>query len=414
MAKVIIHSLLFSPDATANSYIISDLALELQRYGHEVNVITTTPHYGVLKENLDSQPLINGKKSWYKLSDFHGIKCCHVVVPREKGNMIQRVKTYLRFHYFALKIPRIEKMKADVVITESPPLSIGIINGILSKRLDAKSIYIVQDLFPDGPIVQGKIKNPIVISILRFLEKCVYKNNDCVVSISEGIRKIINDRVPADTKQAIIQNFVDTNIYQPTQPNEEYIEQYNLRGKFVISYVGNIGNAHDLSPIIACADQLKNANIVFLIAGNGIKLEYYKEIVKQKKLDNVIFLGYVKREETVKINSVSDLCLVMLADHIRGTSFPSKIYTIMGMGKPVLIVCSDQCDAGQYVIDNCFGWWVKSGDNSMFCETISNLMENRERLASFGENAYQVVMMNNTKEIVGKLYNKLIEELICK
>lgn len=412
MAKILMHSLLFAPDATANSYIFSDIASQLQRNGHEISVITTTPHYGVLQENLDKQPLLQGKRKWYKVSDFHGIKCFHVVVPTEKGGMIQRLKTFIKFHYCALKLPKVENILADIVLTESPPLTIGIINGWIAKKLHAKGIYVVQDLFPDGPIVQGKIHNPVIISILRYLEKKVYRLNDCTVAISDGIKNNLENRVPANKMLVRIPNFVDTDIYHPSEKDTAFLSQYNLKDKFVVSYVGNIGNAHDLSPIFECAERMRNEPIEFLIAGNGIKESYYRSIAEEKSLGNVHFLGYVQREETVKINSISDIGLVMLAEHVKGTSFPSKIYTIMGSGKPVLICCSQECDAMEYVEHNRIGWGITCGDVEAFFVLIKRLMNAPSEIEERGKNALSLVRQENTKEAVGKAYNRLIKQLM--
>lgn len=58
MAKVLIHSLVFSPDAVSTAYLYTDLAIELKRLCHEVAVLTTTPHFNVDPEQQKAQPLI--------------------------------------------------------------------------------------------------------------------------------------------------------------------------------------------------------------------------------------------------------------------------------------------------------------------------------------------------------------------
>ena len=415
MAKILLHSLLFSPDATANSYIFSDLAIELQKLGHEVSVITTTPHYGVLKENIQKQPLLKGKNKWYKISDFHnGIKCMHIVVPTEKGGMKQRAITYVKFHHYAQKLVKIEEIKADIVISQSPPLTIGLVGAKIAKKLKAKSVYVVQDLFPDGPIEQGKIKNKALIWILRKLEKKVYRKNSALVAISEGIQKNLSKRVPKGKNVTLIPNFVNTEIYRPHPYDIEYSEAHQLQGKFVISYVGNIGNAHDLSPLIEAAVSLRDRNIEFLIAGNGIKQKYYEDMAREKHAENIRFLGYVQREETVKINSVSDLCLVMLASHVKGTSFPSKIYTLMGMKKPILLMSSKECDASNFVEKNGIGVFVENGDTDGFISKIKELCNDSNRLEEFGKRGLDLVIKEYSKEKIGDCYDILIKQLLEK
>lgn len=411
MAYILLHTLLFPPDGNSNAYIFADIALELQKYGHKVTVITTTPHYSVLKENLNKQPFSNGKKNWYKKSTFHGMECYHIVVPSQKGSIKDRLITYINFHCRALSLSKNKNIKADVVISQSPPLSIGIINALIAKKKKAKSVYVVQDLFPDGSIVQGKIKNKFLIKILRVIEKWVYKRNDAIIAISEGIKGHLGNRVPPNKLLVTIPNFVNTDIYYPMPKDNPLTERFDVSGKFIISYVGNIGNAQDLSPILYCAKELKNLDIEFIIAGSGIKKDYYENKAKEDSLDNVKFIGYQKREETPMINAFSDICLVMLAPHVKGYSFPSKIYTLMGMAKPVIVMCSDECDAAKFITETKSGWAVKSGYCEEFTSLIRDLYYNRELLNQFGKNSLKVVETGYTKEYVGRQYHELIKKL---
>lgn len=412
MANILLHTLLFPPDGNSNAYIFGDIALELQKHGHKISVITTTPHYSILQENIDKQPFYDGERQWYKKSSFHGMDCYHIVVPSEKGSMKQRLMTYIKFHGYSLKLANNKNIRADVVITQSPPLSIGIINAMIARKLKAKAVYVVQDLFPDGPITQGKIKNKLLIKLLRFIEKKVYKNNDAVIAISEGIKTNLCNRVPKDKLLRTIPNFVDTDIYHPMPKDNHLAEKFGVTGKFVVSYVGNIGNAQDLSPILYCAKELKDLNIEFIIAGSGIKKDYFESKAREEKLDNIKFIGYQPREDTPLINAFSDICLVMLAPHVKGYSFPSKIYTLMGMAKPIIVMCSSDCDAAEFIRKTNSGWAVESKDYQGFSELIRRLYHDREQLNQFGSNSMEVIQNEYTKETVGRKYHKLITDLM--
>lgn len=412
MANILLHTLLFPPDGNSNAYIFGDIALELSKLGHNVTIITTTPHYSVLQENMDEHPLRDGERKWYKCSEFQGIACYHIVVPSEKGSIKKRLITYLNFHRYAWILSKNNNIIADIVITQSPPLSIGIINAIIAKRKNAKAVYIVQDLFPDGPITQGKIKNKLVIKILRLIEKKVYEQNDAIVAISEGIKGHLKKRVPSKNILKTIPNFVNTDIYYPMPKKNEMSRKYNVEDKFVISYVGNIGNAHDLSPILFCAKELRELDIEFIIAGSGIKKDQFEKLASKDNLVNVKFIGYQKRESTPYINAFSDICLVMLAPHVKGFSFPSKIYTLMGMAKPIIIMCSSECNAAKFITDTKSGWAIKSGQCEEFTALVRKLYYDRDLLIEYGDNSLRAVKAQYTKERVGMQYDELIKELL--
>lgn len=411
MANVLLHTLLFPPDGNSNAYIFADIALELQKYGHKVTVITTTPHYSVLAENFLDQPLSAVEKTWYKTSDFHGIKCFHIVVPSEKGSIKQRLLTFLKFHFYSIRLANRKDINADVVITQSPPLSIGIVNGRIARIKKAKAVYVVQDLFPDGPIDQGKIRSKFLIRLLRAMEQNVYRHNDAIIAISRGIKLHLEKRVPADKLLKIIPNFVNTQIYHPLPPNNPLAVRYNVQGKFVVSYVGNIGNAHDLTPLLFSAKRLKDLNINFIIAGNGIRRAYYENMAKVENLENVHFIGYQKREDTPFINAFSDVCLVMLAPHVKDYSFPSKIYTLMSMAKPIIVISSPASDAAKFVEETKSGWFIQTGQNDEFTQLLRDLYFDRSQLNIFGKNALAAVQ-DYTIETIGKQYDQLIGDLL--
>src|SRR5262249_15548781 len=45
MSIILIHTLVFPPDSVSTAYLMGDLASELKKRGHEVKVLTATPHY---------------------------------------------------------------------------------------------------------------------------------------------------------------------------------------------------------------------------------------------------------------------------------------------------------------------------------------------------------------------------------
>ena len=55
--KILIHSLIFSPDGVSTAYLYNDIALRFQKEGYDVVVLSTTPHYNLVEEQVKKQPL---------------------------------------------------------------------------------------------------------------------------------------------------------------------------------------------------------------------------------------------------------------------------------------------------------------------------------------------------------------------
>ena len=67
--KILIHSIVFSPDGVSTAYLYNDIAVGFKNAGYDVVVLTTTPHYNLIGSTLIKQPL----KS--KLCDYYENDC---------------------------------------------------------------------------------------------------------------------------------------------------------------------------------------------------------------------------------------------------------------------------------------------------------------------------------------------------
>ncbi|TAL17289.1 glycosyltransferase WbuB [bacterium] len=411
MAKILLHTLVFPPDGNSNAYIFGDLALELKNLGHELVVLTTTPHYNLDEEALRAQPMRPERGDWLLKSDYYGIPCYHIKVPQVKGSIATRMKTAILFHGLGFYAALGKEFSCDVVLSQSPPLSIGLVSAWIAKKHRAKAVYLVQDIFPDGLIDQGKIKNPLLIRFLRLLERKVYKSSDAVTSISDGLVEILRKRVPATTLLRTIPNFVNTELYRPLPRHSDFSKEHGLDDRFVASYVGNMGNAQNFAPVMAAAKALKGLPFKFILAGGGIKQEALAREAREKNLENLEVWGYQPREVTPVINASSDLCLVLLSSHVKNFSFPSKIYTIMACGRPILLYGHPEADVSRFVQESKIGWVVPDGDVEGFCETLKRLSGDRQTLDEYGRRALALAKERFTAKAVAHSYDDLFATL---
>lgn len=213
MYKILIHTIAFSPDGVSTAYLYNDIALKFKEKGFEVVVLTTTPHYNIVEEDLRKQPLKRKLLGLYYESNYHGILVRHI--PQKKfKNSIMRMIGFLHWHITSFFLCLFEK-KIDIILSPSPPLTLGLINIVLGKLKGAKVIYNVQEIYPDLLIEGGNLKSKQIIFLLTWMEKFVYNNSDKVTTIDKVFYDTIVDRFEDESKLKIIPNFVDTSIYKP-------------------------------------------------------------------------------------------------------------------------------------------------------------------------------------------------------
>jgi glycosyltransferase involved in cell wall biosynthesis len=205
---------------------------------------------------------------------------------------------------------------------------------------------------------------------------------------------------------------VNTDLYRPLPRDNVFTKEHSLDSQFVISYVGNLGNAQDFSPVLSAAVACRDIPVKFLLVGSGIKEKLLAEEIASKKLDNIKLIGYQPRELTPMINAASDICLVLLSPHVRNYSFPSKIYALMACGKPILLYGHTGADAARFVHETGIGWVVENGDINGFIGTIRHLYDNRPELEECGRRAVVSVHEHFTANVVARQYHELINSLM--
>lgn len=337
MAKVLFHTLVFSPDSVSTAYLMTDLARQLKRLGHSVTVLTTTPHYNVDQTAIDHQPMT---KLWGGLlhqSECDGIPTLHVKMPMKGERVSARLLDYMRFHAVSLLIGASKLGSYDIVIAPSPPLTIGVIAWLLGVRRRAPFVYNVQEIYPDFAINQGLMSNSALIKSMRWLERFVYSRSAMVVPISEWFSRSISQRGVPSQKLRVIPNFVDTELYRPLSRTNAFTEEHNLSDDFVVLYGGNIGLSQDWESLLFAAKCLSHLPIKFVIVGDGVRRKWLENEVAKHGLRNVKLLGYQSRESMPQINASSDIGTIPMKATTTSDTFPSKIYTIMACAKSVIV-----------------------------------------------------------------------------
>lgn len=332
--KVLIHSIVFNPDGVSTAYLYGDIARALKKDGFDVTVLTTTPHYNKVPSQIEKQPTRWKVRGFLKQSDFDGIKVLHVPQKKFKSTPL-RLIGFVYWHMVSF-FTALTMKKPDIIISPSPPLTIGLLNVWLGKLKGSKVVYNVQEVYPD---ILGK-KSGMVYNVLSRMERYIYNHSNAITTIDQVFYDTIKDRFKNPDKLRIIPNFVDTDLYRPDSTNLSldktlFIENDSLK----LVYAGNIGMAQDWDTLIELAKMTKDRNIEYYVIGEGMMKSYLEGQVKAHSLDKIHVLPYQPRELMPSIIAFSDIQFIFMEPAIAAQGFPSKVYTVMASAKP-LLVCS--------------------------------------------------------------------------
>ena len=407
LKRVLIHSIVFSPDGVSTAYLYNDIALGLVENGFDVVVLTTTPHYNIIQSEFKNQPLSKKLFGLYYISNFNGINVYHIPMKKYKSTL-KRIISFVYWHLASL-ILGITLNGVNFVLSPSPPLSIGFISILIAKIKGAKAIYNVQEIYPDLLINKGNIKSSLFINLLKRFEKFIYNNSDAVVTIDNVFYSTIIPRFNDSRKLHIIPNFVDTDLYKPLDSQQLPPTIFgDDKKKIKILYAGNIGFFQDWEPVLYAAKELSSENIEFWIIGEGVQKDYLEKKVSDHSLTNIRIFPYQKREFIPIINNYTDIHFIAINKEMEQEGFPSKVYTIMACAKPLIVITGVKTPLYNFLINKNCSELITTDRNVNFTNAIKKLANNKKLRQELGMNGYREIIDNYSKEVIVLNYANLL------
>ncbi|GAB4538308.1 MAG: glycosyltransferase [Anaerolineae bacterium] len=391
---------------------MTDLAQDLSLLGHEITVVTTTPHNNVDSEARREHALYPFWGRWVYRSTIGTIHAFHVHMRPKGSRTLGRMWDFLLFHILSIVVVLRLGNCWDVIFAPSPPLSIGFVAWLLGFLKNIPYIYNVQEIHPDSLIDLGILRNPILIGFARHMERFIYNRARALVVISEHFAQNINaKRVPLD-KIHVIPNFVDTDWITPQPRQNAFSAEHNLNMHFVLLYSGNLGWAQDIHTLLEVAEALREqASLKVVIIGGGVYFTEAQRVIRMKQLSNVLLMPYQPRSLVPQIYGTADICWVGLRSRMAYTHVPSKVYTIMSAARPILLAAETDSEVARLIRASNCGFIVPPENSEAVIETIKMALDNRERVCQLGNNGRRFVLDHFARSVVVHQYHKLFIEI---
>jgi colanic acid biosynthesis glycosyl transferase WcaI len=405
--RILLLTLYFKPDLAANSVIMTKLAESLVDMGHELTIVTAFPHYDT---NRIWEKYL-GKVAKKDVQNNITIYRVYLYVPSQKSKIAGRFLNYVSFNVLSTLVI-LHSGQHDVILSPSPPLTIGLSAYILWLFRRIPYVYNVQDIYPDIAIRLGILKNPLIINFFNALERFVYKHAAAVAVLSEGFRNnLLAKGVPIE-KIHIIPNFVDHEFIRPLPRHNKFSQFHEIDGKYVVLFAGNIGYSQGLEFVLEAAKKLQNLpDLLFLIVGNGVVRATLVDQAKTMELKNVQFLPFQPVEDVPAMYNSADLCLVPLRRGIAMNSVPSKVYTIMAAGRPLIASVDQESDIWRFIEETGCGLCVQPEDSDALAQAILTLYKDRETAQEMGRLGRKRIEADFTPQIIAQKYSVLLEKV---
>ena len=401
--KLLILTQYYPPEIGAPQNRLHELAIRLKKKGVQVEVLTALPNYPKMevfegyRNRQKREETIEGitvHRSWIYVSPSKSI--------------IARLLNYFSFVWSSYWRGR-RLQSFDYLMVESPPLFLGYSAMALSKKLNAKLIFNVSDLWPESAEKLGLVTNESLLNMAYKLEKKCYKTSALITGQTQGIVNDIKQRFP-EKKVSWLPNGVDISFYDPEKiPDSAFRKVNGFKDEDVIFFYGGIlGHAQGLEIIIEAAKGLENTNAQFVIQGAGPEKEHLLALHKKYALKNIHFFDPVKKTEMPGILKSVDIAIIPLKklDLFKG-AIPSKIFEALAMKKPLLLGVDGE--ARKHFIENAkAGLFYTPEDVDNLKKQVLYFLENPNETKNMGERARNYVAdVFDRNKIAEGLYDEL-------
>ncbi|PHR37174.1 MAG: glycosyltransferase WbuB [Fluviicola sp.] len=398
--KLLILTQYYPPEIGAPQNRLHELAVRLKKEGVDVEVLTAMPNYPQM-EIFEKY-----KDGSIREEEIEGVKVYRskIYVSKSKS-ILPRLLNYFSFVWTSYWRGR--KLKDyDFLMVESPPLFLGYSAMRLSKKLNAKLIFNVSDLWPESAEKMGVVNNKQLLGLAYRLEKKCYHRAKLVTGQTQGIVDNINDRFP-EVNTFWLPNGVDVNFYQPEKiESGDFRERAGLKSTDVVFFYGGIlGHAQGLSIVLEAAKKVElHEQIKIVLQGAGPEKEDLLALKEKLGLKNVIFMPPVEKSQMPSILKAVDVALVPLRklDIFQG-AMPSKIFEALAMKKPLLLGVDGEART-HFIEKGKAGRFFEPENIDDLAEGLIQMANNPEELNEMGERARSYVSEHFNRDNIAQKF----------
>lgn len=407
----------FEPDVAPTGAVMTRIAHELIGRGHRLHVITSLPWYQghAIEPGWEGRLLRTEDTGWGRISRVNPF-------PTDKRNIPARAVAFGGFTALATAVGVGSSIRPDGVLAMSPPLTLGPAGAVVGRLRRVPLVFNIQDVFPDVAVELGLLTGARAIAAARWLERTSYRASDAVTVLSEDLADNVRSKITQGLKPVraatqaakvrVIPNFVDTAHIVPSDRENRYRQRHGLSGRRVVMYAGNVGLSQSLDLVVGAARALLESRpeVIFVINGGGAARPDLEAAAAG--LDNLRFVDMAPIEELPEVLAAADIHLVPLRTGLARSSVPSKMYSILAAGRPILASVDEGTEVARTVLQAGAGLAVPPDDQAAFTAALERLLDDEEGCSRMGAAARAFVVDWASPAAVAAAYEELFAELI--
>jgi colanic acid biosynthesis glycosyl transferase WcaI len=391
----------FTPDTAPTGVVITRIVTELAARGHRLDVVTALPWYRAHA----IEPGWDARWARREITPWGSITRVNPFPGGDKRDLLRRAVGFAGFSLLA-GAASLRGGRVDAVIAMSPPLTLGLTGWGTHLVRRGPLVFNVQDVFPDAAIETGAITDRRLVAVARWLERASYRRAAAVTVLSDDLAANVAAKMPSSRRGDVhvIPNFVDTEAIRPAERMTPYRTELGIGDEPVVMYAGNVGFSQSLHLVLAAAAQ--RPGVTFVINGDGSARAELEAAAAG--LANVRFAGYQPIERLSEVLATGDVHVVPLKAGLGRVSVPSKSYSILAAGRPLLAAVDPGTEVPRIVERSGAGIAVPPDDPAAFVAGLDALLADPRAAREMGRRGRAWAEAEASPAAVARAYERLV------
>lgn len=372
----------YPPDTSATAKMAAQVAEALAQR-HQVTVVAGRPSYD---PDVRYPYALLRRDQRNKVT----IECVgSTAYPRHQ--MARRVSNYLS--YLALAVPRALALRPDVILAMTDPPVAGIAGAFIARLAGRPFVYNIRDLYPDMAVGGDIVRAGKWAARWESLHRRALKQAARVIVLGDDMRERILGKGVAPERVVVVRDGTTPTTApasaaaaaQMPDRSDPVVQEIRHGFPFVVLHAGNLGFYGAWDTLLAAAKLVGNENTGFVFIGDGANRTALESAARD--LPNVKFAPFRPVAQIAHVMMAGDVHVVTVKRGLEGVVVPSKLYSILVAGRPIIVIAPAACDAARIVVESGCGVAADPDDPAAVAAAIRDLRDDPARLAEMGHRA---------------------------
>jgi colanic acid biosynthesis glycosyl transferase WcaI len=393
---VLVLAQYYRPEPIGSAPYCADLAEWLAARGGRVEVLTNRPYYP------GTAVLAEYRAGGRDRETLDGVSIVRVapVVPG-KGGVVERLRADLAFFWRGFRALRGGRLGRHPAVVSFCPSVFAVVLGRLATPAGGRHIAVVHDIQSGLAEGLGFPGAALFVHVLRLVEGWALNRADAVVALSAEMGKQI-ERLGVTRPILVLPIWVDPTAITP-MPDDR------ARAPTLL-YSGNLGRKQGLPIVLDLAERVarRRSDVRVRVRGAGYQAEALLTEARRRRLDNIDFVPLVPKDKFSQGLAEGDVHLVPQDPNAADFAVPSKLYSIMAAGRPMVATARPGSSLWRLAEETGALLCVPPGDPDAFAAAALDLLGDSDKCRALGAAGRRYAEQVAARDIVLGAYARLI------